>query len=155
MFWYSFIILFLLQAKSALFVLIYWIFCEKIQLCLSLSFIVDLAPSNREQAIIKELNHKDNESPCAAPWRCDTGAFRFACRLFADFFNGFFCVFMVVHGDSRELQKWKNRMDTWFFKHPCGVLSSCASRSRTCDGGVKVLCLTAWRWRIIKCGNSM
>ena len=26
---------------------------------------------------------------------------------------------------------------------------NCASRGRTCDGGVKVLCLTAWRWRII------
>ena len=27
---------------------------------------------------------------------------------------------------------------------------NCASRSRTYDGGVKVPCLTAWRWRIIK-----
>lgn len=26
---------------------------------------------------------------------------------------------------------------------------NCANRGRTCDGGVKVLCLTAWRWRII------
>ena len=26
-------------------------------------------------------------------------------------------------------------------------LHSCASRSRTYDGGVKVPCLTAWRWR--------
>ena len=28
-----------------------------------------------------------------------------------------------------------------------GLLCSCASRSRTYDGGVKVPCLTAWRWR--------
>ena len=28
--------------------------------------------------------------------------------------------------------------------------SGCASRSRTYDGGVKVPCLTAWRWRIMK-----
>lgn len=27
---------------------------------------------------------------------------------------------------------------------------SCASRSRTYDGGVKVPCLTAWRWRIMQ-----
>lgn len=33
---------------------------------------------------------------------------------------------------------------------PCGFFDGCASRSRTCDGGVKVLCLTAWRWRIIQ-----
>ena len=26
----------------------------------------------------------------------------------------------------------------------------CASRSRTYDGGVKVPCLTAWRWRIVQ-----
>lgn len=26
---------------------------------------------------------------------------------------------------------------------------NCANRDRTCDGGVKVLCLTAWRWRTI------
>ena len=32
----------------------------------------------------------------------------------------------------------------------CGFFDGCASRSRTCDGGVKVLCLTAWRWRIIQ-----
>ena len=31
---------------------------------------------------------------------------------------------------------------------PCGFFNSCASRSRTYDGGVKVPCLTAWRWRI-------
>ena len=30
---------------------------------------------------------------------------------------------------------------------PCGFFFSCASRSRTYDGGVKVPCLTAWRWR--------
>ena len=29
----------------------------------------------------------------------------------------------------------------------CGFFFSCASRSRTYDGGVKVPCLTAWRWR--------
>ena len=28
--------------------------------------------------------------------------------------------------------------------------SGCASRSRTYDGGVKVPCLTAWRWRIMQ-----
>ena len=28
--------------------------------------------------------------------------------------------------------------------------SGCASRSRTYDGGVKVPCLTAWRWRIMR-----
>ena len=48
----------------------------------------------------------------------------------------------------RKAETKKPRMDTWCSRHPCGVLSSCASRSRTCDGGVKVLCLTAWRWRI-------
>ena len=31
-----------------------------------------------------------------------------------------------------------------------GLLCSCASRSRTYDGGVKVPCLTAWRWRIMQ-----
>ena len=31
--------------------------------------------SARERQIVKELNPKDNESPCAAPSRCDTGAF--------------------------------------------------------------------------------
>ena len=31
-----------------------------------------------------------------------------------------------------------------------GLFSGCASRSRTYDGGVKVPCLTAWRWRIMK-----
>ena len=30
-----------------------------------------------------------------------------------------------------------------------GTVFSCASRSRTYDGGVKVPCLTAWRWRIV------
>ena len=29
-------------------------------------------------------------------------------------------------------------------------LDGCASRSRTYDGGVKVPCLTAWRWRIMQ-----
>ena len=33
---------------------------------------------------------------------------------------------------------------------PCGFFFSCASRSRTYDGGVKVPCLTAWRWRIMQ-----
>lgn len=31
--------------------------------------------SARERQIVKELNPKDNESPCAPPSRCDTGAF--------------------------------------------------------------------------------
>ena len=31
--------------------------------------------SARERQIIEELNPKDNERPCAAPSRCDTGAF--------------------------------------------------------------------------------
>ena len=48
----------------------------------------------------------------------------------------------------RRSKSNKTPHEHWFFQHPCGVFSSCASRSRTCDGGVKVPCLTAWRWRI-------
>ena len=44
----------------------------------------------------------------------------------------------------------KKPHEHWIFQHSCGFFSSCASRSRTYDGGVKVPCLTAWRWRIMQ-----
>ena len=44
----------------------------------------------------------------------------------------------------------KKPHEHWISQHSCGFFSSCASRSRTYDGGVKVPCLTAWRWRIMQ-----
>ena len=53
---------------------------------------------------------------------------------------------LFVHTNTLFSQKNKTRRepDT---QAPCGFFFSCASRSRTYDGGVKVPCLTAWRWR--------
>ena len=53
---------------------------------------------------------------------------------------------LFVHTNNLFSQKNKTRTEP-VAQAPCGFFFSCASRSRTYDGGVKVPCLTAWRWR--------
>ena len=59
------------------------------------------------------------------------------------------CLERIVDFENVLLHRKQKPHEHWIFQHSCGFFSSCASRSRTYDGGVKVPCLTAWRWRII------
>lgn len=55
-----------------------------------------------------------------------------------------------LHSHKRPLFAKKKTRREPVAQAPCGFFFSCASRSRTYDGGVKVPCLTAWRWRIMQ-----